>query len=167
MKRDGLTDAPTVLVVEDELIIRVDIANCLQDAGFEVVEAANADDAISILESRNDIRLVFTDVDMPGSMDGLKLASFVRDRWPPIKLIVTSGHVPAKEADLPSGGRFFTKPYRGVAGRPGNDGDVARLTAGRFEWLATPRPGALRHGDLPVFPSSRRRPSCPRGWRSA
>jgi two-component system, response regulator PdtaR len=113
MKRDSLSVAPTVLVVEDESLIRMDIANCLQDAGFEVIEAPNADDAISILESRNDIRLVFTDVDMPGSMDGLKLASFVRDRWPPIKLIVTSGHVPVSVADLPSGGRFFTKPYRG------------------------------------------------------
>jgi two-component system, response regulator PdtaR len=113
MKRDSFIVAPTVLVVEDEPFIRMDIVKCLQDTGLEVIEAANADDAINILESRDDIRLVFTDVDMPGSMDGLRLASFVRDRWPPIKLIVTSGHVPVSGADLPSGGRFFAKPYRG------------------------------------------------------
>ena len=113
MKRDDLPDALTVLVVEDEFLIRMDIVGCLDEAGFQVIEAANADDAIRILELRDDIRLVFTDVDMPGSMDGLKLASFIRDRWPPIKLIVTSGHVPVMEADLPSGARFFAKPYRG------------------------------------------------------
>jgi two-component system, response regulator PdtaR len=113
MKRDDLANALTVLVVEDESLIRMDVVGCLEEAGFQVIEAANSDDAIHILELRDDIRLVFTDVDMPGSMDGLKLASFIRDRWPPIKLIVTSGHVPVTEADLPSGARFFAKPFRG------------------------------------------------------
>ncbi len=113
MKRDDLADALTVLVVEDEFLVRMDVVGCLEEAGFQVIEAANADDAIRILESRDGIRLVFTDVDMPGSMDGLKLASFIRDRWPPIKLIVTSGHVPVTKSDLPSGARFFEKPYRG------------------------------------------------------
>lgn len=101
----------TVLVVEDESLIRMDIADRLREAGFSVFEAESADAAIKILETRSDIHLVFTDVDMPGSMDGLRLAAYVRDRWPPIKLIVTSGHVAPKEGLLPKGGRFFPKPY--------------------------------------------------------
>jgi CheY-like chemotaxis protein len=80
--------------------------------GFEVVEAKNADDAIAILEQRNDIGLIFTDIDMPGSMDGLKLAHFVKDRWPPIKIIATSGHAKISANDLPEGGRFMPKPYK-------------------------------------------------------
>jgi CheY-like chemotaxis protein len=113
MVRLGLPRETAVLVVEDETLILMDIVDCLEDAGFEVIEAANADQAIEVLESRDDIRVVFTDVDMPGSMDGLKLAAFVRERWPPIKLIITSGHVAVEERDLPAGGRFFRKPYQG------------------------------------------------------
>ena len=101
----------TVLVVEDESLIRMDITARLKQAGFSVFEAESADAAIQILETRSDIQLVFTDIDMPGSMDGLKLATYVRDRWPPIKLIVTSGHVALEEGLLPTGGRFFPKPY--------------------------------------------------------
>ena len=101
----------TVLVVEDETLLRLDIVDCLAEAGFEVEEAADAAQAISILERRQDIRLVFTDIDMPGSMDGLKLAAYVRDRWPPIKIIVTSGHVSVEPDQIPPGGRFFGKPY--------------------------------------------------------
>ena len=104
--------AVTVLVVEDEFLIRTDIASRLRDGGFTVFEAGHADEAIQILEARADIHLVFTDVDMPGSMDGLKLAAYVRDRWPPIKLIVTSGHMVVEESRLPKGGRFFSKPYQ-------------------------------------------------------
>jgi CheY-like chemotaxis protein len=104
-------NAVTVLVVEDECLIRMDIAERLKDEGFIVFEAGDADEAIRILEGRTDIHLVFTDIEMPGSMDGLKLASYVRDRWPPIKLIVTSGHVTVDESLLPTGGRFFQKPY--------------------------------------------------------
>jgi CheY-like chemotaxis protein len=104
----------TVLVVEDEPLIRMDIVDCLEEAGFKVLQAADAAQAVLILEECADIRLVFTDVDMPGSMDGLKLASFVRDRWPPIQLIVTSGHVKVDQNQLPSGGRFFSKPYQGA-----------------------------------------------------
>lgn len=104
--------AVTVLVVEDEFLIRTDIAGRLRDRGFTVFEAGDADEAIQILEARADIHLVFTDIDMPGSMDGLKLAAHVRDRWPPIKLIVTSGHMAVEESRLPEGGRFFSKPYQ-------------------------------------------------------
>jgi CheY-like chemotaxis protein len=82
-----------------------------EEAGFEVVEAANADEAIAILESRLDITIVFTDIQMPGSMDGLKLAVAVRDRWPPIKIVATSGQVTLGPGDLPQGSRFLQKPY--------------------------------------------------------
>jgi CheY-like chemotaxis protein len=106
------TRRPVVLVVEDELLLRMNAAETIGDAGFEVVEAANADDAIAILEARLDIHVIFTDIQMPGPMDGLKLASFVRGRWPPIKIVATSGFVRVREADLPEGSRFLPKPYR-------------------------------------------------------
>jgi CheY-like chemotaxis protein len=83
----------------------------VSDAGFEVVEAGNADEAIAILEARPDIHIVFTDIQMPGSMDGLKLARFVRDRWPPVKLVATSGRVAVVEGELSEGGLFIGKPY--------------------------------------------------------
>ena len=101
----------TVLVVEDEALIRADIVDALEEAGFKVIEAANADEAICILEARADIRVVFTDVDMPGSMGGIRLAACIQDRWPPVKLIITSGHVAVQDSDIPTGGRFFRKPY--------------------------------------------------------
>ncbi|GLH79324.1 hypothetical protein SSBR45G_42330 [Bradyrhizobium sp. SSBR45G] len=100
-----------VLVVEDELLLRANAAELIADAGFDVVEAGNADEAIAILEARPDIHVVFTDIQMAGSMDGLKLAHFVRGRWPPIKIIATSGHHAFKEGDLPEGSIFLAKPY--------------------------------------------------------
>ena len=103
---------PVVLIVEDEFLLRMNAAEMIGDAGFDVVEAANADEAIAILEARPDIHVVFTDIQMPGSMDGLKLARFVRGRWPPIKIVATSGFVMVGKDDLPEGGRFLTKPYR-------------------------------------------------------
>jgi two-component system, response regulator PdtaR len=80
--------------------------------GYRAIEASNADEAIAILEARKDIRIVFTDIEMPGSMDGLKLARAIRDRWPPIELILTSGYVDVPENDIPERGLFFSKPYR-------------------------------------------------------
>jgi two-component system, response regulator PdtaR len=103
-----------VLVVEDEAVVRLDAIETLTDAGFRVMEAANADEAISILESRPDIRVVMTDIQMPGSMDGLKLAATIRNRWPPIALIVTSGRISVEPRDLPERGRFLPKPYNGA-----------------------------------------------------
>lgn len=100
-----------ILIVEDELLIRMNAVEMIEEAGFEVVEAANADEAIAILEARLDITVVFTDIQMPGSMDGLKLAAAVRDRWPPILIVATSGHVKLGPGDLPQGGRFLPKPY--------------------------------------------------------
>ena len=101
----------TVLVVEDEAIIRDMVAEELEDEGFTVVIAVNADHAISILENRLDIHLVFTDIDMPGSMDGLKLAAAVRDRWPPIHIIITTGK--ARPLEIPANALFIPKPYLG------------------------------------------------------
>jgi len=102
---------PVVLLVENAAIIRMTAFDIITDAGFEVIEASNADEAICILESRDDIRVVFTDIGMPGSMDGLKLSHAVRNRWPPVKLIVTSGFATVSERDLPVGGCFIRKPY--------------------------------------------------------
>jgi two-component system, response regulator PdtaR len=104
---------PVIMIVEDEFLLRLDSAETIEHAGFEVVQAANADEAIAILTARPDIHVVFTDIQMPGSMDGLKLARFVRDRWPPIKIIATSGQVVAGDDDLPAGSLFLPKPYRG------------------------------------------------------
>ena len=101
-----------VLIVEDEALVRMDVASLLAEAGFVVYEAGNADEAIGLIAEHQDIRLVFTDVHMPGSMDGLKLAHYARERWPPIKIIVASGHVMIREEDMPLGGVFLAKPYR-------------------------------------------------------
>ena len=105
------TTKPVVLVVEDEVLIRMNTVEIIKDAGFDVLEAANADKAIVLLEARLDIQVVFTDIDMPGSMNGIKLAQAVRGRWPPIKIIATSGHFKLKAGDLPDDGRFLPKPY--------------------------------------------------------
>jgi CheY-like chemotaxis protein len=107
----ALTNTISVLVVEDEALILMDIADQLEDEGFKVYQAANADIAIELLATHLDIRLLFTDIDMPGSMDGLKLATVVRRRWPPIKIIVTSGARLVEITDLPNGSVFFAKPY--------------------------------------------------------
>ena len=102
---------PVVLIVEDEFLIRMDAVDMIRTGGFEVVEAENADEAILILEHRFDIRVVFTDIQMPGSMDGLKLAAAIRGRWPPIKIVATSGLLKICYDGLPSGSHFLPKPY--------------------------------------------------------
>jgi CheY-like chemotaxis protein len=100
-----------VLIVEDEPIARMFAADVVKKAGFKVLEAGNADEAVRILESRTDIRIVFTDIDMPGSMDGLKLAAAIRGRWPPIEIVITSGHRNVSLSELPERSIFFPKPY--------------------------------------------------------
>jgi DNA-binding NtrC family response regulator len=102
---------PIVLVVEDEPLLRLLAMDIVEEAGFEPLYAANADEAVIILEARSDVRIVFTDVDMPGSMDGIRLAAAIRGRWPPISIIVVSGHIHVDLAELPGGSRFFSKPY--------------------------------------------------------
>lgn len=102
---------PVVLVVEDDALIRMTAAEIFLYADYDVVEAGNADEAIEILEQRLDIRIVFTDIEMPGSMDGLRLAAAIRGRWPPIKIIAASGRVAVTMLQLPEGSRFLPKPY--------------------------------------------------------
>jgi CheY-like chemotaxis protein len=102
---------PVVLIVEDSPLIRMGAVDLVLSAGYEALEAGDADEAIRILESRDDIDLVFTDVQMPGTMDGVKLSHYIRDRWPPVKLIVASGAAILEESSLPFGSQFFSKPY--------------------------------------------------------
>lgn len=101
---------PTVLVVEDDPLLRSFVFGELKNAGYSMVEAQNADHAIAILEARQDIQLVFPDIDMPaGSMDGLKLAAAVQDRWPPVHIIITTGK--ARPMTIPANAIFIPKPY--------------------------------------------------------
>lgn len=111
MQQHASTARPRILVVEDEPLLLLAAMDLVEDAGFTPVPAASADAAIKIIEDENDIFLVFTDIDMPGSMDGLKLAAAVRHRWPPIHIIVVSGLVNVQPGDLPAPGEFFRKPY--------------------------------------------------------
>ena len=99
-----------VLVVEDEMLLRMRAVDMVEDAGFTSVEAVDADEAVAILELRSDIALLFTDIQMPGSMDGLKLAHAVHERWPPIKIILVSGQLKLANIDIPADSRFFGKP---------------------------------------------------------
>lgn len=105
------TDRITVLVVEDEFLLRMDIGQQLEEAGFKVFEAADATQAMELLVANKSISVMFTDIDMPGGIDGLKLAAAVRDRWPPVKIIVTSGLHMVDISNLPAEGRFMPKPY--------------------------------------------------------
>jgi two-component system, response regulator PdtaR len=101
-----------VLVVEDHPLVLMAVQEVLSEAGIEHLEAGTADEAIRMLEARPDIHLVFTDAEMPGAMDGLELAHYIRNRWPPVKLIVVSGKMEIAAENLPHGAQFFRKPYR-------------------------------------------------------
>ena len=101
---------PTVLIVEDEMLLRMRAVDIVEDAGFTPLEAVNADDALALLESRSDIQLLFTDIQMRGTMNGLKLAYAVHERWPSIKIMLVYGQVTPGEADRPTDSRFFAKP---------------------------------------------------------
>jgi CheY-like chemotaxis protein len=101
-----------VLIVEDEMLLRMRAVDMVEDAGYTSLEAVDADAAFAILESRSDIALLFTDIQMPGSMDGLKLAHAVHQRWPPIKIILVSGQLRLAKADIPPNSRFFGKPLQ-------------------------------------------------------
>lgn len=102
---------PIALIVEDDAIQLMMAAELAEEAGYEPVLATNADEAMAVLETRSDVRVIMTDVSMPGSMDGLDLARIVHNRWPPIRIVVVSGHVPRTEAELPARSYFFMKPY--------------------------------------------------------
>src|SRR3982751_1866628 len=110
MVTEPLAIKPTVLVVEDEMMLRMRAVDIVEDAGFTPLEAVNADDALALLESRSDIELLFTDIQMPGSINGLKLAHAVHERWPSIKIILVSGQVTPGESERPVDSRFFGKP---------------------------------------------------------
>lgn len=112
MSKKPLSPIFPVLVVEDDGMVRMVAVDMLQDAGFNVLEADTADAAWSILERASAVGTLFTDIDMPGSMDGLALASRVAKRWPDIRLVVTSGGHGMSDADVPDRGRFLRKPYR-------------------------------------------------------
>lgn len=104
---------PMMLVVEDELFVRMDFVDQAQEAGFQTVEAGSAAEAVDILEQRDDIRVVFTDIRMPGEMDGLALAHMVRNRWPPTIIVICSGNEPPSKEELPNGVTFMPKPCSG------------------------------------------------------
>jgi CheY-like chemotaxis protein len=106
---------PIALVVEDEALLRILAVEVVEEAGFTAIEARDADEAVVLLESRTDITLLFTDINMPGSMDGLKRAHAVRDRWPPIKILVVSGNQRLQSSDLPTDSCFVGKPYQASA----------------------------------------------------
>jgi CheY-like chemotaxis protein len=102
-----------VLVVEDEMLLRMRAVDMVEDAGYTSVEAVDADEAVAILESRSDIALLLTDIQMPGTMDGLALAHSVHKRWPPIRIILVSGRLTLADIDIPADSRFFGKPLEG------------------------------------------------------
>lgn len=101
-----------ILVVEDEPILRMMAVDLVENAGFEPVEATDATQAIEILERRMDIRVVFSDIDKPRGLDGMKLAALIRKRWPPIEFILTSDKLAPRPEELPERGVFLSKPYR-------------------------------------------------------
>lgn len=100
----------TVLVVDDEAFIRIFLVDLIEDHGFVVLEASDADEAIALMEQHPEIDVVVTDIQMPGSMDGLKLSHYIRDRWPPTTLIVTSGKAALDQSSLPTDASFLSKP---------------------------------------------------------
>lgn len=100
-----------VLVVEDEPLIRLDAADMIEDTGCNVLQAGNADAALTTLKRRSDIQVLFTDIDMPGSIDGMELAHRVADKWPGISIIIASGKLGLDKMDLPTGAVLLAKPY--------------------------------------------------------
>jgi CheY-like chemotaxis protein len=101
----------TVLVVEDEILTRVDAVACLREAGFDVVEAASGAEALAVIGARDDVDLIFTDIQMPGAIDGLELARRARESHPQVRLVFTSGARRVDKDNLPGEGVFFSKPY--------------------------------------------------------
>jgi CheY-like chemotaxis protein len=102
---------PVILIVEDEALVRLSAVGMLEDAGFRMIEAANSDEALELLAADSDVQLLFTDVNMPGIIDGLALARQVHDRWPHIGIMVASAKKEPQLGELPVGSRFEQKPY--------------------------------------------------------
>ena len=99
-----------VLVVEDEMMLRMRAVDMVVDAGYTPLESLDAAEAVAILESRSDVALMCTDIQMPGQMDGVGLAHAVHERWPRIRIIVVSGQLKQQNLDLPPHSRFLGKP---------------------------------------------------------
>jgi two-component sensor histidine kinase/DNA-binding response OmpR family regulator len=142
-----------VLVVEDEMLLRMRAVNIVEDAGFTPIEAVNADEALAILESRSDVDLLFTDIQMPGSMDGLKLAYAVHERWPSIKIILVSGKLTPTDSERPTDSRFFGKPL-----------EVKQIIAEIQEMIGQ---GALKFVPPDFFPIETQNPRAPRASNGA
>ena len=115
MSVPGSVPRRTILVVEDEALIRFELVDMLEDAGFDVLDACDAGDAIALLEQHPEIRLVITDIQMPGDIDGMRLAHLIRSRWPPTALIVMSGNMKVELGDLPERSSLVAKPFHGPA----------------------------------------------------
>ena len=111
MDKPAASQKAVVLVVEDEPFLRFLAADALEEKGFAVAEAANAENALRVLENRQDINLVFTDIALPGDLNGLDLVRHVQQRWPHIQLVITSGQHKPNPAEMPKDGRFIAKPY--------------------------------------------------------
>ena len=126
MGQSTVKDPPVVLLAEDEPLVRMTAADELEEAGFHVLEAANADVALAVLEARSDeVQVLFTDVHMLGSMDGMELAEHVHARWPHVRLLISSGYARPNPDEIPDHGQFMPKPY-GAATLVGHIHDLMR-----------------------------------------
>lgn len=101
-----------VLIVEDDPLIRMEAVDMIKDAGFQTIDVGSADLAILMMERNEDISILFTDIEIPGTMDGLELAAYVQRRWPTVAIVIASGAVEVKTLDLAEGACFFPKPYQ-------------------------------------------------------
>ena len=120
--------SPTVLLVEDDGLVRLDAAATLRDAGFDVIEADDAEEALALMNARDDIALLFTDINMPGRMDGVELARRAHDLYPAICVLLTSGQVRPKQREIPAEGVFLAKPY--------SPNDMTRAVSQLLAWRA-------------------------------
>jgi two-component system, response regulator PdtaR len=100
-----------IIVAEDDFIVSEYLSGILKEKGYSVIAVANADDAIAMFEHRNDVRMLITDINMPGPMNGLNLAATVRERWPFLKIIITTGRERPKIEEVPEGSLYLRKPY--------------------------------------------------------
>jgi len=112
MSENDASPLPIVVVAEDDFLLRMLATDILTDQGYAVLEAESAEVALMMLESTSNVRLLFTDVQMPGALDGMELARRVCERWPLVPVLVTSGQRRIRPGDLPDSARFLAKPYR-------------------------------------------------------
>jgi CheY-like chemotaxis protein len=112
MSQAPSADHPTILVTEDDELLRLYTSELLEENGYTVVEAESAEEALKVMEARKDVRLLFTDIQMPPGCDGLELARQVHKRWPNVLLVITSGQVQPTKTEIADHGRFIRKPYQ-------------------------------------------------------